>query len=80
MTLSTRYTTSEWPTWLKAAWCKDPKEEGSMWASDTEGLWLRNLEGVSFVRWNDWIIQGIKGELYPCKPGIFEATYDRIRY
>jgi hypothetical protein len=25
---------------------------------------------------NDWIIRGVKGELYPCKPDIFEATYE----
>ena len=27
---------------------------------------------------NDWIIKGVKGEFYPCKPDIFEATYDRL--
>ena len=26
----------------------------------------------------DWIIQGVKGELYPCKPDIFEATYEPV--
>lgn len=26
----------------------------------------------------DWIIQGIKGELYPCKPDIFEKTYEEV--
>jgi len=27
---------------------------------------------------NDWIIQGVKGELYPCKPDIFESLYDKV--
>jgi hypothetical protein len=27
---------------------------------------------------NDWIIKGVKGELYPCKPDIFEATYEPV--
>jgi len=27
---------------------------------------------------NDWIIRGVKGELYPCKPDIFEATYEKV--
>jgi hypothetical protein len=27
----------------------------------------------------DWIIKGVKGELYPCKPDIFDATYELVR-
>jgi hypothetical protein len=30
------------------------------------------------ARDGDWIIQGVKGELYPCKPDIFEATYEPV--
>ena len=30
------------------------------------------------VKHGDWIIRGVKGELYPCKPDIFEATYERV--
>jgi hypothetical protein len=37
---------------------------------------IGTLEGGHEVTKGDWIIQGIKGELYPCKPDIFEATYD----
>ena len=33
-------------------------------------------EGVMRASENDWIIRGVKGELYPCKPDIFEATYE----
>lgn len=36
---------------------------------------IRTLEGVMRVSPGDWIITGIKGEHYPCKPDIFEATY-----
>lgn len=36
------------------------------------------LEGVHIVCPNDWIIKGIKGEFYPCKPDIFEATYEKV--
>lgn len=38
---------------------------------------IRTLEGVMTAVLGDWIIQGVKGEFYPCKPDIFEATYDR---
>jgi hypothetical protein len=36
------------------------------------------LEGDMLVCPDDWIITGIKGELYPCKPDIFEATYEPV--
>lgn len=36
------------------------------------------LEGPMFVTPGDWIITGVKGEHYPCKPDIFEATYEPV--
>ena len=33
-----------------------------------------------FADIGDWIIRGVKGEYYPCKPDIFEATYDRAAH
>lgn len=39
---------------------------------------LDTLEGPHFVTPGDWIICGVKGELYPCKPDIFELTYDPV--
>ncbi len=40
--------------------------------------WIDTLEGGHVVCPGDWIITGIKGEKYPCKPDIFEATYEEI--
>ncbi len=37
------------------------------------------LEGQHIASNLDWIIKGIKGELYPCKPDIFEATYEQVQ-
>ena len=37
---------------------------------------VRTLEGDMYVSPGDWIIKGIKGEFYPCKPDIFSATYE----
>lgn len=34
------------------------------------------LEGTMRVSLGDWIIRGVQGEFYPCKPDIFEATYE----
>ncbi len=36
------------------------------------------LEGNMKVSVGDWVITGVKGEKYPCKPDIFEATYERV--
>jgi hypothetical protein len=38
--------------------------------------WVKTLEGGHIVCPGDWIITGVKGENYPCKPDIFEATYE----
>lgn len=38
--------------------------------------WIDTLEGGHVVCPNDWIITGVKGERYPCKPDIFERTYE----
>ena len=38
--------------------------------------WIKTLEGGHVVTPGDWIITGIKGEHYPCKPDIFAATYE----
>src|SRR6476660_3691874 len=37
---------------------------------------IQTLEGMTVATLGDWIIKGVKGEFYPCKPDIFEATYE----
>ena len=39
---------------------------------------IETLEGPHIVTPGDWIITGVKGEQYPCKPDIFEATYELV--
>lgn len=39
-------------------------------------LEIKTLEGVMTAQPSDWIIKGVKGEFCPCKPDIFEATYE----
>jgi hypothetical protein len=41
-------------------------------------LYIGTLEGVMAAALGDWIIRGIKGEIYPCKPDIFAETYDPV--
>jgi hypothetical protein len=40
-------------------------------------LLIPTLEGEMAANKGDWIIEGVKGEFYPCKPAIFDATYER---
>ena len=42
------------------------------------GLLIPTLEGLMVGQQDDWIIKGVKGELYPCKPDIFEMTYELV--
>jgi hypothetical protein len=43
-----------------------------------DGVHIPTLEGAMFGAKTDWLIKGIKGEFYPCKPDIFEATYEPV--
>ncbi len=78
MTEERRRVNEDWPHWLHAAWQKDRKEPGALLQVGAIPcpFAICTLEGVMAIDWGDWIIQGVKGELYPCKPDIFALTYD----
>lgn len=59
------------PLWLDEAWRNAMVRFVGGWAID-----IHTLEGTMRAELGDWIICGVKGELYPCKPDIFEATYE----
>lgn len=44
----------------------------------SKGIVIPTLEGEHLASWGDWIIKGIHGEFYPCKPDIFEKTYEEV--
>lgn len=65
--------------WLSTAMDKSWPEPGSARvAAEVYGVEIATLEGIHFAMIGDWIIRGIKGELYPCKPDIFAATYEAV--
>lgn len=77
MTEKRRWDNSEWPVWLHRAWQLEPGQRNALFCKDNEPeLFIFTLEGEHKVTFGDYIIQGIKGELYPCKPDIFEASYE----
>lgn len=51
-------------------------ENNSIILRGLAGLEVRTLEGTMSAYKGDWIIKGVKGEFYPCKPDIFTATYE----
>lgn len=42
------------------------------------GQWVETLEGGHLRSEGDWLIKGVKGEFYPCKSDIFDATYEPV--
>ena len=46
--------------------------------NDEYTVFIHTLEGAMAAKEGDWIIRGIKGEYYPCRNDIFEATYESV--
>lgn len=63
------------PLWLQKALAT---EEITRNEKPGGGYFIKTLEGVMYAAPGDYIICGIKGELYPCKPDIFAMTYDKV--
>lgn len=63
-------------------WIVDAIREGRVWVilsnTDTQ-LEISTLEGNHLANIGDYIIKGVKGEIYPCKPDIFEMTYEEVQ-
>ena len=93
MTKERRSSNEEWPYWLHEAWQANESEKGSLSPVDSsislpdskDGIFheenrlkIMTLEGEYIISWGDYIIQGVKGEIYPCKPDIFEMTYEEV--
>ena len=58
--------------------CQFLGRENILSCTPGERIEIKTLEGPLTARAGDYIIKGIKGEFYPCKPDIFEATYDQV--
>lgn len=67
------YSTDNDPSWFTEARMAGKLRVPSM--KEDCPMLIETLEGVMKADIGDWIIQGVKGEIYPCKTDIFEATY-----
>ena len=61
----------EIPSWFKASWISFEANGDTIGCIDT-------LEGEMTFHGGDYIIKGVKGELYPCRRDIFEETYEEV--
>jgi len=61
-------------------WAVKAYEDGTIYYGELDGhpgeLFIKTLEGVHHASVGDYVIRGVNGELYPCKPDIFEKTYE----
>ena len=72
-----------YPEWLHDAVSANvvityPQDGSDGWKEAFDHADIRTLEGTMRAERGDWIIKGVKGELYPCKPDIFAATYEPV--
>ena len=54
--------------------------ENKIWFDGLGNIWMTTLEGDMMAKKGDYIIKGVKGEFYPCKPDIFAETYEEVEY
>lgn len=64
----------EFEKWMK----EQGIEEGRIYKDYGKSLRVNTLEGNMRAHHGDWIIIGVHGETYPCKPDIFEQTYEAV--
>ena len=76
-----RFVTSSYSAMTEVArWCGGLicSEAKSDWTDAAYWLDIPTLEGVMKASPGDYIIRGVRGEFYPCKPNIFEDTYEVV--
>ncbi|HEU4430295.1 MAG TPA: hypothetical protein VFT98_16160 [Myxococcota bacterium] len=58
-------------------WMNQGRESVLAWHNGTD-IFIETREGQHRALYGDWIIRGVQGEFYPCKPEIFAATYEPV--
>lgn len=59
-------------------WLEEALMNGTAFQTEFDGMIIKTLEGDHYARKGDFIIRGVHGELYPCKPDIFRETYEYV--
>jgi len=69
---------SDLPLWAKDAMSRDLIKPFSQYGGSVRWAEIETLEGTMRANVGDYIIKGVKGEFYPCKPDVFEMTYELV--
>jgi len=69
---------SDLPLWAKDAMSRDLIKPFSQYGGSMRWAEIETLEGTMRANVGDYIIKGVKGEFYPCKPDVFEMTYELV--
>jgi hypothetical protein len=70
------------PAWIDRSWfCEDPRAHGgrSVEGRGTPHMLIPTNAGALRADLTDWIIRGVKGDIYPCKADVFAASYEPVR-
>ena len=59
-------------------WGISAYDDGNIYFNNEDECFIKTLEGDMKANIGDYIIKGVNGELYPCKPDIFEKTYEIV--
>ena len=59
-------------------WFQDNAEYADFVRNDGNRFKIKTLEGTMYADAGDWVIRGVKGEFYPCKPDVFAETYEVV--
>lgn len=63
--------------WINRGKSERDVKDYHAWHNGTD-IFIQTLEGIMRAQCGDWIIRGVQGEFYPCKPDIFKKTYKLI--
>jgi hypothetical protein len=72
---------SEWPDWWADAVSANTvitHNYDNRYSGGPDCAEIKTFEGTMMARTGDWIIRGVKGEVYPCRPDIFDETYEAV--
>lgn len=64
--------------WSDLPTCIANAYEKGGWVFGNDCIYVPTLEGSMRANFQDWILRGVAGEFYPCKPDIFAATYEPV--
>ncbi len=66
-------------SWIRSC-DKEPRirSRGEAAIACSDGIFIFTLEGEMLARWGDWVVCGVHGEFYPCKPDIFKDNFTPI--